>query len=1186
MKKYDVFISANSKDYDLADKIYNFLVQNGFSVFLASRELRKIGKADYLTAIDNAIDSSTHMIVVSSSVNNINSHWVQREWTLFVNKKLDEPQGQSRNLMTILERSVNIKDLPIGLRFTQSFFIDEYEQIIFDYLGRVDENHQTIKHDNSLSQDTIHVSSLLEQDAPYCQDIKTVDTIIGWDVDKDSSHSIDDELLSFENPVFLPTICSRLWLHDFAFDIIAKKGPQYHSNNYSSVIVSECLDLLEFLFLYSENPNLSMHQFNLYDLHKEISDIDDSPGKELLAQLYHDRDLWRFFNSSCPDITIILFQNTVIGGTSPLTFVFTSPQCNAFFQSHEKTFYGEKGQALFKDITPFYERGEQFQKYIAGLIAITDNNNSFSSYIKSQFDDGLKDFYSSLSLKTSKPLEQDATFQQIINYECDPPCHLHVSMPDRYNDSVYVPLGRVTAEQLIAIEFCVRPTNPHTTNQGNDGQPLVLTERGDYGLNFVKSRPENYRVSFPTSINDTPLNRRILPNTYLKYPYLVSNDFFEDNIIALDFKADSEKFLLIYDDKNSFLLPIKQQYFEYFGINDLRQQLRYVINRDKKIVDVTLSIPVVGNDSFNSILLRKVYHDDEIIHLADSTRVSIWPNYRIEQYEQNHHSIAVSNQPNSGIHKVCFGKEYGQEYELEDCKWHQFEDIHFVEMYNSFDYLRLYIGKSTTLLVPLFYSIKDNMGPRLSIGIDLGHAYTKIAFCGGRNDLPSILNVRKLYVMNLNSAHDNIPGWKTELNEMRMIKERNDYVPLPPYLPANNQTILFTDLFSEDTYKDDSRVKAVNAFCEQMMQILNNQVAHESSYYYLPYAYHFNFAVPSCYSHVYLYRICSSWENAFKSHMHYVKSKLIYDVISLSIRDPLPEVIIIDIGKRCTSVAFMQPSPRFHICSYQIGTYTIWDDSFRDSFRPSYLYNLWTDYYRTKADYENIIQEMEMRKYVNWMDYLFLETPEQAQDIQTKLYNQYPDLRALVFTFFAAIIWKVNKNMMHIQAKIPNHIFFYGQGIKQLLCFMSDFEIKTAVNRLICSFSRQDETASHIIVKYYNKTSEIATCAAWFKENERNGVQPFIDEERIETVEDIDHNEIYNEFISFIRSLRDIKYSDLPFDLHHVCELFEKYASNRIQLPMHWHAKSTAMPVPDATFFWPLEDSIPDIIREILLSTK
>ena len=67
-KKYDVFISSKSEDYPIAERVYDFLVANGLSVFLASKELEKIGKDDYSEAIDDALNVTHHMIVVASSI--------------------------------------------------------------------------------------------------------------------------------------------------------------------------------------------------------------------------------------------------------------------------------------------------------------------------------------------------------------------------------------------------------------------------------------------------------------------------------------------------------------------------------------------------------------------------------------------------------------------------------------------------------------------------------------------------------------------------------------------------------------------------------------------------------------------------------------------------------------------------------------------------------------------------------------------------------------------------------------------------------------------------------------------------------------------------------------------------------------------------------------------------------------
>ncbi len=136
--KYDVFISSKSEDYGLAEKVYDFLIESGLDVFLASRELDRLGESEYSLAIDDAIDNTTHMIVVATSVENINSKWVKYEWNTFSN---DLKSGyRTGNLITILSHDIELRKLPASLRHQQSFWLDTYKQHILSYL----------KDDNSL----------------------------------------------------------------------------------------------------------------------------------------------------------------------------------------------------------------------------------------------------------------------------------------------------------------------------------------------------------------------------------------------------------------------------------------------------------------------------------------------------------------------------------------------------------------------------------------------------------------------------------------------------------------------------------------------------------------------------------------------------------------------------------------------------------------------------------------------------------------------------------------------------------------------------------------------------------------------------------------------------------------------------------------------------------------------------
>lgn len=139
-KEYEIFISSKSEDYFLAEQIYNYLAKNGYSVFLASMELQKIGESAYSLAVDSALDVCTHMIVVSSSIDHIKSKWVQYEWNTFSN---DVKSGyKTGNLITILTDNIELKLLPASLRHQQSFGFDTYRNNILGYLPHINKTEQ------------------------------------------------------------------------------------------------------------------------------------------------------------------------------------------------------------------------------------------------------------------------------------------------------------------------------------------------------------------------------------------------------------------------------------------------------------------------------------------------------------------------------------------------------------------------------------------------------------------------------------------------------------------------------------------------------------------------------------------------------------------------------------------------------------------------------------------------------------------------------------------------------------------------------------------------------------------------------------------------------------------------------------------------------------------------------------
>ena len=122
-----VFISAKSADYDQAAKVYDFLTAAGVPAFFSRESLPELGRSDYAREIDIALDGAVHMVVVTSSADNVQSRWVEAEWRFFINEKRSGSGRKRGNLITVLVGGLKPADLPPSLRY--------YEAIPFEPAG-------------------------------------------------------------------------------------------------------------------------------------------------------------------------------------------------------------------------------------------------------------------------------------------------------------------------------------------------------------------------------------------------------------------------------------------------------------------------------------------------------------------------------------------------------------------------------------------------------------------------------------------------------------------------------------------------------------------------------------------------------------------------------------------------------------------------------------------------------------------------------------------------------------------------------------------------------------------------------------------------------------------------------------------------------------------------------------------
>jgi hypothetical protein len=110
-----VFLSARSEDYGYAEEVHRFLTDSGVKAFFSHVSLPELGSSDYRREIDQALDDTQHLVVITSSRENVLSQWVEAEWGFFINEK--RSGRKPGNLITLVVGSMEISELPPSLRY-------------------------------------------------------------------------------------------------------------------------------------------------------------------------------------------------------------------------------------------------------------------------------------------------------------------------------------------------------------------------------------------------------------------------------------------------------------------------------------------------------------------------------------------------------------------------------------------------------------------------------------------------------------------------------------------------------------------------------------------------------------------------------------------------------------------------------------------------------------------------------------------------------------------------------------------------------------------------------------------------------------------------------------------------------------------------------------------------------------
>jgi len=142
MEQWHVFISykhtdkdgRDTKDYKLAREFYDYLRSKGLQVFLSSVELKNMGQAKYAKGIDDALESSAHLVAVGCSKEHFESGYVDYEWRSFHTEIIKKQKPNSK--IFLLYKDMKDTELPYALRQYQAFDASEKDSFeeLYEYI--------------------------------------------------------------------------------------------------------------------------------------------------------------------------------------------------------------------------------------------------------------------------------------------------------------------------------------------------------------------------------------------------------------------------------------------------------------------------------------------------------------------------------------------------------------------------------------------------------------------------------------------------------------------------------------------------------------------------------------------------------------------------------------------------------------------------------------------------------------------------------------------------------------------------------------------------------------------------------------------------------------------------------------------------------------------------------------------
>ncbi len=530
----------------------------------------------------------------------------------------------------------------------------------------------------------------------------------------------------------IPSPFARIDLVKSAFRWVTDNG--IYGTTAQHKLVSDALDVAQLFYASQKfSSQIEIIAWNPNERFKEITEQGNSTHSKFAStlQLFWNQDSVQ--NEEKGDLILYNFEsvrrlyfllnketNQVIGGTSPITLFFASPDVRKVTKNLNIVIGQDR---LFDDeYASLTEREVSFIEYIYAL----SKQEGFSKLFP--------EVYSYIEEVRLNHINDKALREKIANFDSEEinnysPCPVLKNEDDPC--------------EILGIRLGVQTINGNNIEKESDFiiecdlqtsglKPLVLpyqkfSKKWTYTTKGI-IWDENTKIPYSNKLS--PKNS-VVPVQNDHYYWITIGNLLEERIIKLPYPIDNTKFITC--GSKNYLLPLTPLFFKYFDAGKVSNYFKLTERADGNLIEIELKIPVKGGD----ITFKKNYSTADKNIENFKIHLSIFPFIKTDKVKMTYNIGLLDDrlEKNEDVILNCLNK--GKELELgspivrNPGTGGELKSQYF-KIENQFDSIHFGTQSSKGFIVPILKQCNGNN--QINFAIDFGTTNTHIEYQYGDND--------------------------------------------------------------------------------------------------------------------------------------------------------------------------------------------------------------------------------------------------------------------------------------------------------------------------------------------------------------------------------------------------------------------------------------------------------------------